>query len=365
MKLIHAFIRLVTASSTFSSTLFCLRLPTMFDRSLPCLPLLCISLLLHFPTTLAVHTRSDDRHGKGATSTLPKQQHVVIPNYQSDCFTIGPELTFHGIGALSGGGATARLLIDYPEPQRTEILDILFRPNFAASLHILKVEIGGDSQSTDGTESSHMHSENDLDCNRGYEWWLLREAKNRNPNIITYGLPWAFPGWVKADSQENNPFAHPELTTKYIVEWLRCARDTHEIDIDLVGLWNECGNPGQGENAYAKLLRRTLDEEGFGNTKIVAKDNDVSVCGEMADDPEYNDAIHAIGLHYPRDYPADIYDECHKLGKPFWSSEESSSFADNNGAACWARVISSHFVLSGMTSNIMWNLVGAYTHGTK
>ena len=315
------------------------------------------------PSTLTA--QDGDRHGEFGPSTSQKQQHVVIPNYHSDTFTLGPELTFHGIGALSGGGATARLLIDYPEPQRSEILDILFQPNFAASLHILKVEIGGDSSSTDGTEASHMHSEDDLDCTRGYEWWLLREAKKRNPNIITYGLSWAFPGWVKGDSQENNPFAHPDLTAKYIVEWLRCARDTHGIDVDLVGLWNECGNPGQGENAYAKLLRRTLDEEGFGNTKIVAKDNDVSVCGEMADDPEYNDAIHAIGLHYPRDYPEGIYDECHKLDKPFWSSEESSSYADNNGAACWARVISSHFVLSGMTSNIMWNLVGAYTHGTK
>ena len=51
------------------------------------------------------------------------------------------------------------------------------------SLQILKVEIGGDSQSTDGTESSHMHGPDDLDYNRGYEWWLMQEAKNRNPEI--------------------------------------------------------------------------------------------------------------------------------------------------------------------------------------
>jgi hypothetical protein len=59
---------------------------------------------------------------------------------------------------------TFRLLVDYVEPQRTEVLDYLFKPNFGASLQILKVEIGkcrqfmivltalgGDSQSTDGT----------------------------------------------------------------------------------------------------------------------------------------------------------------------------------------------------------------------
>lgn len=75
----------------------------------------------------------------------------------------GPARTFDGIGGLSGGGATSVLLRDYPEPQRTEILECvfycssfsapplclthlvrrsyLFKPNFGASLHILKVEV--------------------------------------------------------------------------------------------------------------------------------------------------------------------------------------------------------------------------------
>ena len=44
-----------------------------------------------------------------------------------------------GIGAISGGGATSRLLVSYPEPQLTELLDFMFLPNHAASLQILKV----------------------------------------------------------------------------------------------------------------------------------------------------------------------------------------------------------------------------------
>ena len=28
------------------------------------------------------------------------------------------------------------------------------------------------------------------------EWWLMTEAKKRNPNIALYALPWTFPGWV-------------------------------------------------------------------------------------------------------------------------------------------------------------------------
>src|ERR1700679_3078859 len=48
-----------------------------------------------------------------------------------------PGRTFQGIGAISGGGGNSRLLIDYPEPQRSQILDYLFKPNYGASLQIL------------------------------------------------------------------------------------------------------------------------------------------------------------------------------------------------------------------------------------
>src|SRR5450759_1064303 len=78
--------------------------------------------------------------------------------------------TFDGVGALSAG-ASSRLLIDYPEPERSQLLDYLFKPGYGAALQVLKVEIGGDTNSTDGTEPSHMHTATDLNCNRGYEWW--------------------------------------------------------------------------------------------------------------------------------------------------------------------------------------------------
>lgn len=95
--------------------------------------------------------------------------------------------TFDGIGALSAG-ASSRLLWDYDEIQRSQVLDYLFKPQFGAALQILKVEIGGDVQSTDGTENSHMHNRGEIDCSGlQYEGWLISEAKKRNPSILTYG----------------------------------------------------------------------------------------------------------------------------------------------------------------------------------
>jgi hypothetical protein len=56
--------------------------------------------------------------------------------------------TFDGVGVVSAGAST-RLLIDYPEPYRSRILDLLFKPGYGTGFQHLKVEIGGDINSTD------------------------------------------------------------------------------------------------------------------------------------------------------------------------------------------------------------------------
>ena len=101
--------------------------------------------------------KSDDR------ATAATQDNVVIVDPS------GAGLRFDGHGATSAG-ASSRLLFDYAEPARSEILDYLFKPKFGANLHICKVEIGGDTQSSDGTEPSHMHTRDDLNCTRGCAW---------------------------------------------------------------------------------------------------------------------------------------------------------------------------------------------------
>ena len=67
--------------------------------------------------------------------------------------------TFDGIGAISGGGGNSRLLRDYPAAQQSQILDYLFKPGYGANLQMLKLEIGGDANSTDGSEPSHERNQ--------------------------------------------------------------------------------------------------------------------------------------------------------------------------------------------------------------
>ncbi|XP_028855256.1 galactocerebrosidase isoform X1 [Denticeps clupeoides] len=260
--------------------------------------------------------------------------------------------TFDGVGGLSGGGATSRLLVNYDEPYRGRILDYLFKPSFGASLHILKVEIGGDAQSTDGTEPSHMHYENDENYFRGYEWWLMKEAKRRNPNITLIGLPWAFPGWVGRG--KNWPYNFPDVTASYVVSWVIGAKQHHDLDINYIGIWNE----RSFDSTYIKLLRYTLDKNGLENVKIIASDNLWEpITLYVLRDGELSDAVDVLGAHYPG--TTTVMDAL-QTEKKLWSSEDYSTFNNEVGGGCWARILNQNYVNGRMTATISWNLVASY-----
>ena len=177
---------------------------------------------------------------------------------------------FDGVGGLSGGGATSTFLQAYKQPQRTQILDWMFKPGFGASLNILKVEVGSDDQTTDGCEGCHMRSPHEVNCNRGYEWALMKEAVARNPDIILYGLPWAWPGWLGFGT--NSPYANVTATAEYTTRWLECGRDAHGLNISVIGLWNEePPGPSQTDPAhrgdYIVALRDRLNDAGLEHVR--------------------------------------------------------------------------------------------------
>ncbi len=171
--------------------------------------------------------------------------------------------TFEGIGAVSGGGATSVLLKDYSEPQRSQILDLLFKPNFAASMQTLYVEVGGDGNSTQGSEPTHMRTRTDENYSRGYEWWLMSEAKKRNPDLTLDGCAWSCPGWVG-----DGKFWSQDMAD-YYVKWIKGLKANYGLDLDAIGCRNERGSV----TSWVKLFRRTLDANGLKSVRIHAFDN--------------------------------------------------------------------------------------------
>jgi hypothetical protein len=224
---------------------------------------------------------------------------------------------FDGIGAVSAG-ASSRLLIDYPEPYRSQILDYLFKPNYGAALQHLKVEIGGDINSTDGSQPSHMRTRDDENYHRGYEWWLMKEAKKRNPDIILSALPWGAPAWI------GNGEYYSQDMADYIVKFVKGAKEYHDLDIKYVGGWNE----KQFDGEWLKLYRQTLDKAGLNDVMIVASDMNGpphkmwEIADSMVVDQELKNAVYAIGVHYAHAETFQSAMQLREEGKKLWSSEE-------------------------------------------
>ncbi|MBS2534000.1 ricin-type beta-trefoil lectin domain protein [Catenulispora sp. NF23] len=267
----------------------------------------------------------------------------------------GTGRTFDGIGAISGGGGNSRLLIDYPPAQRQQILDYLFEPGYGADLQILKVEIGGDTNSTDGAEPSIEHTAGNVQCGTGYEFWLMQQAKALNPNIKLYGLAWGAPGWIGGGDFWSTD------TINYLVSWLGCAK-ADGLTIDYLGGWNE-----RGYNiAWYEQLRSTLNADGYSGVQIVGADSDWSVANDIDADPAFANAVQVIGSHYPCQgdggpaLSCSTTSQATSSGKPLWASENGSQDMDT-GAPALIRSIVRGYTDARMTAYLNWPLIAAIT----
>ncbi len=238
--------------------------------------------------------------------------------------------TFDGIGAISGGGGNTRLLTDYPAAQQQQILDYLFKPGYGADLQILKVEIGGDTNSTDGSESSIMHTSGAVNCNTGYEWWLMQQAKARNPNIKLYGLAWGAPGWIGGGT-----FLSTDMIN-YIVSWLNCAK-SKGLTINYLGGWNE-----RGYNiSWYEQLRSTLNADGYTARADRRRGHRLDHRQRPGLQRAFASAVQIVGAHYPCGYLSSesscpSTSNAVATGKQLWASENGSQDF-NTGAAAMAR----------------------------
>lgn len=267
---------------------------------------------------------------------------------------------FEGLGALSAG-ASSRLLIEYEEPYRGMILDYLFKPCFGANIQHLKVEIGGDINSTSGTEPSHARTREEYlhpqprYFDRGYEWWLMKEAKKRNPDILLDALQWGAPSWVgdgKFYSDDNIDF---------IISFVKGAKKYHDLKIDYVGIWNE----RMYNTEYIKHFRKRMNEESLADVKLVAADitgpEVWSIGKEMLRDKSLREAVDVIGDHYiERQTAYKSPGEIQAMGHPIWNSEGGPWKGDWNGFKELAKLYNRDYIEGKITKTITWSLITSY-----
>jgi galactosylceramidase len=288
--------------------------------------------------------------------SLAIQQTTRVQLIKLDGSTSGKR--FDGIGIVNGGGATSVLLKDYPEPQRSQILDLVFKPKFGASVSALLVEIPGDGNSTQGSMPSHMRTREDLNYYRGYTWWFLREAKKRNPNLHLDGTAWSAPGWIG-----NGEFWSQDAAD-YYVKWLEGLRQVYGLEFDAIGCRNE-----KGVNFdFVKKLRATLNSHGFENVKIHGfdnwPDNKFDFVKQLLTDQTLRDSIDIISGHIlATEAPAssEVQELAAKMNKPIWNTEEHVYKKGFDCAISIVEAFNESFIRSGATKVVNWyDIAGVY-----
>ncbi len=86
----------------------------------------------------------------------------------------------------------------------------------------------------ESTDAAHSN------FNRGYEHWLMAEAKARNKDIELLGLVYAWPSWVNPGG--TSPYGSnltEQNAADYMAAWVSGVKTSHNLTIDWVGIWNE------------------------------------------------------------------------------------------------------------------------------
>ena len=275
--------------------------------------------------------------------------------------------TFEGIGAVSAGASTD-LLYDYKDPVRSQILDLLFKPKFGAAFQHLKVEMGGGENSTCGSEPSHAFTKEELKkpVSRGYEFWLMKEAKNRNPDMILEYLPWSFPGWLK-------PNIYSQESADYFVAFLDVAKKQWNLDIDWVAAAENENDTDR--NWLVNHMKPTLDARGYKNVKIQGPDDnsgDWKIFNDFEKDNKFDKVIEAVGYHYisGREFTENMVDgrgrptteKAKQSGKSLWASEDWSWTGkdwDGAGALNLARLYNKFYIRDKITKTLIWAPIGS------
>ena len=266
-----------------------------------------------------------------------------------------PGKQFDGIGVVDGGGATSVLLKDYPEPQRSQIIDMVYKPMFGASISALLVEIPGDGNSTQGSMPSHSHYRGDANFERGYIWWVMKAAKKSNPRLSLDATSWSAPAWVGNFWSED--------MVDYYISWMQGLREVHGLELDALGCHNEKGY----NYDFAKNLRRAMNERGFEDVKLHGfgnwGDRKMDFLKDMQKDSALAASLDAVCAHTFSEIPLSKEHRaiCEELGKPIWNSEDHFYLPGFDALISIVKGFNENYIVSGATKVINWyGIAGVY-----
>lgn len=215
---------------------------------------------------------------------------------------------FKGFGTVTANN-TSRLLLDYKEENPKaywEIMNKLFNKQTGAGLTHVKVELGGDVNSSSGTEPATMrYADEPANVLRGAGFQFAADAKSINPDLTVEILRWGEPRWSW------NGAAGNEYENRY--QWYKQTIDAvyqeYGFKLDYVGIsQNEraINNNGKNEVEWLKYFTTRIKQEpnydaDYKAIKLVAADgyrDTATISRTLLDHPDLIDEIDVISSHY-------------------------------------------------------------------
>jgi len=294
---------------------------------------------------------------------------------------------------IDGFGASAAFhmagnLMNFPEPQRSEILDILFSTTKGAGLSIVRNFVGdggswgspsnGPAQSIEPQEGSWNWA-GDED-----EIWFMREAGKRGCARYTSTV-WSPPAWMKDNNKVIDGHLRPDkyqAFAEYLSMYVRGYKEHHDIDIHSISLANEpditvkyssCKWTGEEFHNFLKFLIPVFERDKIAAKVIVGEhsawtENPVleslkdSVTAARIDIV----GVHAYGVRDP--FPpvtqrSGLLTETIKHKKKIWQTEVANlgkNYPGIRDGVYWAKVLHTHVAENNANAWLYWWAVSPY-----
>jgi glucuronoarabinoxylan endo-1,4-beta-xylanase len=283
--------------------------------------------------------------------------------------------TIDGFGVAQTGdapiGPWALLLYNFPEPQRSQIMDLAFSQANGIGLTIFRSQIQPRLEPSQGI----------WDYTDPAQVWIMKQAVNRGPVKLIASV-WSPPAWMKdpenivgGELKPENYQDFAEYLSRYASEYA----SANEVDIYAVSLtnepnaeveWDSCTwNSDQIASFLADYLSPTFAAKHIA-AKVIAPEtsewNQVdSYLSATYNNPTALSRVDIVAGHlYGGD--ASLALEALNHGKTIWQTEVSMKFPvfDIEGTLLWAALINQSLTGAQVSAWIWWSLAMLPNNGS-
>ncbi|MGK9250954.1 glycoside hydrolase family 30 protein [Paenibacillus humicus] len=241
-----------------------------------------------------------------------------------------------GIGASQAGWSNA--VYDLPEPQRSQVMDLLFRQDSGIGLSILRGAVFSDYSAAPGQYSFGLHPD---------QAWVMQQAKARGVDKIVASA-WSPPAYMKTNGQTTNGgYLKQENYGDFaalLSQFVKQYKALYNIDMYGVSVANEPNSmtflswdSSQWNSTNFQVflkdhLKQAMVAAGVQNTKVIVGESSwwsEDLVKDSLNDPLSAERLDIVAGHnYPvpvvnAELPSDPFATAQSKGKKVWMTEVS------------------------------------------